>query len=180
MRVLIKELAIRRVQHRSETNSNESQHLVEETEIARPRRQSSFVLQQELSFHTPSPSLQAGGGTCEHSTAPFARPGVCARAPYLYVWPSHMVITCSRLRINQEGCQSCSWSAEQEKRIFPCSHTRLRISSHETGSAVPSRVGLLILHTQAESGAHSRDSSRFPPYTIGSVPKLSSRAIAYR
>ena len=26
----------------------------------------------------------------------------------------------------------------------------------------PSRVSLLILHTQAESGAYSRDSSRFP------------------
>ena len=42
---LIKELAIRRVRHRSETHSNESQHLVEETEVARLRRQFSFVLQ---------------------------------------------------------------------------------------------------------------------------------------
>ena len=30
------------------------------------------------------------------------------------------------------------------------------------GSVVPSRVRLLILHTQAEYGAYSRDSSRFP------------------
>ena len=29
-------------------------------------------------------------------------------------------------------------------------------------SPVPARVSLLILHTQAESGAYSRDSSRFP------------------
>ena len=56
------------------------------------------------------------------------------------------------------------------------------------------------LHTQAESGAHLRDSSRVPrrrpftkppyaigsvrrqkpPYAIGSVPSLSGRAIAYR
>ena len=44
------------------------------------------------------------------------------------------------------------------------------------------------LHTQAESGAYLRDSSRVPrrrpfmkpPYAIGSVPSLSSRAIAYR
>ena len=44
------------------------------------------------------------------------------------------------------------------------------------------------LHTQAESGAYSRDSSRFPrrltfmkpPYAIGSVPTLSGHAIAYR
>ena len=49
---LIKELAIRRVQHRSETYSNESQHLVEGTEVARLRRRFSFVLQQALSFRT--------------------------------------------------------------------------------------------------------------------------------
>ena len=40
--------------------------------------------------------------------------------------------------------------------------SRMRIRSRETGSAVPSRVSLLIFHTQAESGAYSRDSSRFP------------------
>ena len=35
LHALIKELAIRRVQHRSETHSNESQHLAEGTEVAR-------------------------------------------------------------------------------------------------------------------------------------------------
>ena len=49
---LIKELAIRRVQHRSETYSNDSQHLAEGTEVARLRRRLSFVLQQALSFRT--------------------------------------------------------------------------------------------------------------------------------
>ena len=49
---LIKEFAIRRVQHRSETYSNESQHLAEGTEVARLRRRFSFVLQQALSFRT--------------------------------------------------------------------------------------------------------------------------------
>ena len=49
-----------------------------------------------------------------------------------------------------------------KKNIFPCPRSRLRIWSRETGSAVPSRVSLLILHTQAESGAYLRDSSRFP------------------
>ena len=50
---LIKELAIRRVQHnRTETYSNESQHLAEGTEVARLRRRFSFVLQQALSFRT--------------------------------------------------------------------------------------------------------------------------------
>ena len=43
-----------------------------------------------------------------------------------------------------------------------CPRTRLRTWSRETGSVVPSRVSLLILHTQAESDAYSRDSSRFP------------------
>ena len=49
---LIKELAIRRVQHRSETYFNESQHLAEGTEVARLRRRFSLVLQQALSFRT--------------------------------------------------------------------------------------------------------------------------------
>ena len=49
---LIKELAIRRVQHRSKTHSNESQHLAEGTEVARLRRPFSFVLQQTLLFRT--------------------------------------------------------------------------------------------------------------------------------
>ena len=49
---LIKELAIRWVQHRSDTHSNESQHLAEGTEVARLRRRFSFVLQQALSFRT--------------------------------------------------------------------------------------------------------------------------------
>ena len=48
---IIKELAIRRVQHRLGT-SNESQHLAEGTEVARLRRRLSFVLQQALSFRT--------------------------------------------------------------------------------------------------------------------------------
>ena len=49
---LIKELAIIRVEHRSETHSNESQHLAEGTEVASLRRRFSFVLQQEISFRT--------------------------------------------------------------------------------------------------------------------------------
>ena len=49
---LIKELAIRRVEHRSDTHYNESQHLEEGTEVACLRRRFSFVLQQALSFRT--------------------------------------------------------------------------------------------------------------------------------
>ena len=57
------------------------------------------------------------------------------------------------------------------------------------GSPVPRQPA--HLHTQAESGAYLRDSSRVPrrrpllidlkpQYAIGSVPSLSSHAIAYR
>ena len=49
---IIKELAIRRVQRRSETHSNESNHLADGTEVARLRPRFSFVLQQALSFRT--------------------------------------------------------------------------------------------------------------------------------
>ena len=49
---LIKVLAIRRVQHRSEKHSNESQHLAEGTEVARLQRRFSFVLQKAFSFRT--------------------------------------------------------------------------------------------------------------------------------
>ena len=49
---LVKELAIRRVEHRSETHSNESQYLAEGTEVARLRRRFSLVLQRALSFRT--------------------------------------------------------------------------------------------------------------------------------
>ena len=59
---LIKELALRRVKHRSETHSNESQHLAEGTELARLRRRLSFVLQQALSFRTRHHLCRQGGG----------------------------------------------------------------------------------------------------------------------
>ena len=63
------------------------------------------------------------------------------------------------------------------------------ISRDGSDRPVPSRLSLLILHTQAESGAYSRGSSRFPqrsvylfisPCAIRSVPSLSVHAIAYR
>ena len=75
----------------------------------------------------------------------------------------------------------------REKCFYPCFCSRLRIWSRETGSAVPSRASLLILHAQAESGAYSRDSSRFPrrrphiPSTaIGLDPSLLGHTIVYR
>ena len=84
-----------------------------------------------------------------------------------------------------------SKSMDQPGKVAnPARGTCLRIWSRETGPAVPSRVSLLIVHTQAEYGAYSRGSSRVPrrrpfiylkpPYAIGSVPSLSGHAIAYR
>ena len=77
---LIKELAIRRVQHRSETYSNESQ--AEGTEVERLRRRFSFCFTAGTLIPHASPSLQIGGGACEHPTAPFARIGVGTSASY--------------------------------------------------------------------------------------------------
>ena len=59
---LIKELAIRRVKHRSETHSNDSQHLAEGTEVARLRRRFSFVLQQAHLFGTRHHLCRQGVG----------------------------------------------------------------------------------------------------------------------
>ena len=71
--------------------------------------------------------------------------------------------------------------------IFPCPRACLRIWSRETGSAVPSRVSLLIsifrlnlvltygIPPEFRGGVHMK-----PPYAIGSVPSLSAHAIAYR
>ena len=55
MHALINELAIRRVEHRSEIHFNESQHLAEGTKVARLWRRFSFALEQALSFHTRHP-----------------------------------------------------------------------------------------------------------------------------
>ena len=62
------------------------------------------------------------------------------------------------------------------------------VSRNGSGNPVPRQPA--HLHTQDESGAYLRDSSRVPrrhpliylklPYVIGSVPILSGRAIAYQ
>ena len=73
--------------------------------------------------------------------------------------------------------------------MFPCPHSCLRTWSRETGSAVPSRVSLLIfilkmimvltygIPPEFRSGVHLVISK--PPYAIGSVPSLSGYANAY-
>ena len=72
--------------------------------------------------------------------------------------------------------------------IFPCLRSRLRIWFCDTGSAVPSRVSLIILHTQAGSAAYEIPPAFrggvhlcIPPTAIGSVPSLSgNNAVPYR
>ena len=74
-----------------------------------------------------------------------------------------MVITYSK-RKDQPGkvANSARGQLNRENEHFSVPVSRQRIWPRETGSAVPSLVSLLILHTQADSGAYSRDSSRFP------------------
>ena len=67
--------------------------------------------------------------------------------------------------------------------MFSCPRSRLRIWSRETDSAVPSRVSVLILHTQTESGVYSQDSSRFPrrrPFTYLHRHTPSAQSRVYR
>ena len=92
------------------------------------------------------------------------------------------VITKVKYGSTGDGCQSCCFVVSYLNRgffFFPCTRSRLRFWPRETGSAVPSRISPLILHTWAGSGAYSRDSSRFlrrRPFilraAIGSDPSL--------
>ena len=62
---------------------------------------------------------------------------------YICIYSHHMYR--SRLVNRHDGCQSCSWSAEQGRLCVPCPRSRLRNWSREKGSAVPSRVSQLII-----------------------------------
>ena len=69
----------------------------------------------------------------------------------IHVW---MISTFSRVWNNRVWLSILLAVSSTGKMFFLCSHSRLlRFWSRETGSAVPSRVSLPILHTQAESGA---------------------------
>ena len=73
--LLTKELAIRRVEHRSETHFNESQHLAEGTAVARLRRQFSFVLHQAL--HSARVTISADRGWRLRAPDSFVRKARC-------------------------------------------------------------------------------------------------------
>ena len=99
-----------------------------------------------------------------------------------------MVITYSRVWINRVRLPILlvvSWTGKMNIPLSPCVPENL-VSRDGFSRPVPRQPA--HLHTQAESGAYLRDSSRVPrrrpfmkpPYAIGSVPSLSGRAIAYR
>ena len=98
--------------------------------------------------------------------------------------PSHSAL--SEYRSTGYGCQSCSRLAEQGKASFSLMPPFAPENwCRETDSAVPSRVSLPIPHTQAESGAYSRDNSRFPRQrfflrltAIGSIPSYKSMCVS--
>ena len=69
-------------------------------------------------------------------------------------------MTYSRIQINRKVANPVHGQLNREK--FPCPRSRLKIWFRKTGLAVPSRVSLLLLYTNAESGANSRDSSQCP------------------
>ena len=86
-----------------------------------------------------------------------------------------------------KGYQSCSWSAEQGKLIFPCPRSHLNLISRD-GFGSPVQRQPAHLYTWAESGAYLRDSFRVPRrrpfifsnhHNFGSVPSLSGHANAY-
>ena len=78
-----------------------------------------------------------------------------------------------------------SWTGKMNIPLSPCVPENL-VSRDVFGRPVPRQPARL--HTQAESGAYLRDSSRVPrrrlfmkpPYVIRPVPSLSGHAIAYR
>ena len=72
------------------------------------------------------------------------------------------VVSTLKQSTNQPGEFANPVHGQLNKEKFPWPRLRLRIWFRETDLAVPSRVSLLILHTQAESGAYSRNSSRCP------------------
>ena len=104
----------------------------------------------------------------------------------LYVWPSHVArVTINRVRLSI--LLVVSWTGKMNISLSPSAPENL-VSRDGFGSPVPRQPA--HLHTQAESGAYLRDSSRVPrrrhfflfkpPYAIGSVPSLSGHAVAYR
>ena len=99
-----------------------------------------------------------------------------------------MVITCSRVWINRVRLPILLVVSCTGKMNISLSSCVPENSVSRDGFSRPVPRQPAHLHSQAESGAYLRDSSRVPrqrpfmkpPYAIGSVPSLSGHAIAYR
>ena len=109
----------------------------------------------------------------------------------LAICDNHTYITPTLHNVQPRVCNvwSSVVSSTEKKNISLSAFTPENLVSRDRfGSPVPRQRA--HLHTQAESGAYLRDSSRVPrgrpfiyfktPYAIGSVPGLSGHAIAYR
>ena len=129
---------------------------------------------------TTIPSWLAPGYYNCHSTA----------FSFSYYWFMYVCVVThiSRLWINRVRLPILlvvSWTGKNNISLSAFAPENL-VSRDGLGSPVPRPH----LHTQAESGAYARDSSRVPrrrpfiyfkpPYAIGSVPSLLGHAIAYR
>ena len=101
-------------------------------------------------------------------TEPPGRDQVCIYV--CMVWSSHIAeygSTGYGLKKNQNAPRPmvaipAHGQLNRENYHFPVPIRARDFWSRETGSDIPSRVSLLILHTQAKSGTKSPDSSRFP------------------
>ena len=74
-------------------------------------------------------------------------------------WGVCMVITYSKSKYQSGKVANPARGQLNKENDFFTVRSRPRIWYRETGSAVPIRVSLPILHNQAESGAYLRDSS---------------------
>ena len=102
----------------------------------------------------------------------------------MHVWSSHIAMLDQPKNKVANSARRGRMNTNSSLRL-PCPHLCLRIWPCETVSAIPSRANQLILHTEVESGAYSRDPPDFRGvvqsllllYTIGSVPSLLGHAI---
>ena len=79
----------------------------------------------------------------------------------MHVWSSHKAMLDQPKNKVVNPARRGRMNTNSSLRL-PCLHLCLRIWPRETVSAIPSRANQLILHTEVESGAYSRDPSRFP------------------
>ena len=110
--------------------------------------------------------------------------------PYVCTWYVGMVIAYikGKDQPGKDANPAASGHLNRRTCLFPCPRWLMRIWSRETGSAIPSSVGLHSLHTQASSGAYHSILPAFrggvhlfmPPSAIGPVPNSSGHETAFR